>query len=383
MRPIPIGATIAITIGLITGCGTEEAAVDEPAPTPHGYVEGAEETSEAQHRIAILDQRRSHLDLLDPATEETVPLGEVPQGIPVGTDGRYVYLSDGDHVTVVDTGVWTVDHGDHVHYYRAEPRNLGTVEVSGVATVTASASVTVLSGMDGAVVLDRSALDDGEVTALAAVASPLVAAHGRVLLAADSAGVLSVLDHDGTPIEETDVVCPGAREAVTTAHTVVVRCDDEVVIVRDGAKVTTSVGYPVGVGEILDPPGHRADTPVFVTDSGRVLALDAADETWTVLSTDDAVTAVAAGDGGFVLVLTADGLLRSFDAENGTETAVAEQSITMSDDEHPSIEVIEGRAYLADSASNALLEFDYRDGMRLSRTIGLSSRPDAVVGTGW
>ncbi len=60
----------------------------------------------------------------------------------MATDGRYLFADTGDGVEVVDSGVWTWDHVDHFHYYRAEPALLGTVEGDGTATVATTNSST-------------------------------------------------------------------------------------------------------------------------------------------------------------------------------------------------------------------------------------------------
>ena len=113
MRRIAVLATVL----LLTGCAAEEP----PPAVPHGYVEGAEETAEAQSRLVLADDDGA-VRVLDLITEEVTELGPVDGVDAIRGDGRYAHLTDGDTTHVVDSGGWMVDHGDHVHYYRTEPR---------------------------------------------------------------------------------------------------------------------------------------------------------------------------------------------------------------------------------------------------------------------
>src|SRR5690606_35256708 len=110
---------------LAAGCGPQggEPAADEES-VPHGYVEGAEETAEAQWRLVMADPDGG-LHMLDPATEEVEEVGEAPGAEHAATDGRFAYVGGDAGTAVFDSGTWTVDHGDHVHYYKAEARAVG------------------------------------------------------------------------------------------------------------------------------------------------------------------------------------------------------------------------------------------------------------------
>ncbi|MFF2087354.1 zinc ABC transporter permease AztB [Nocardia sp. NPDC058176] len=143
----------------LVGCG----AVEEPATveeTPHGYVAGAEEASEAQTRLVVVDAGTGETRVLDLLTEEVTPIDatairtsqplpsattgtsapatsgsaapSTPPGIgsaagQLAADGRFAYLSSAAELRIVDAGAWTVDHGDHRHYYRAPIRAVGRI----------------------------------------------------------------------------------------------------------------------------------------------------------------------------------------------------------------------------------------------------------------
>lgn len=163
MRRFAVLATVLLLSG---ACATEEPP---PPATPHGYVEGAEETAEAQSRLVLADENGA-VRVLDLITEEVTELGPVDGVDAIRGDGRYAHLTDGDTVHVVDSGGWMVDHGDHVHYYRTDPRVVPAGEVPEEEPVTAPCEQTgapretrrgtVFACADGAVLVP----EDGEST---------------------------------------------------------------------------------------------------------------------------------------------------------------------------------------------------------------------------
>ncbi|MGW5438564.1 zinc ABC transporter permease AztB [Nocardia asteroides] len=126
-------AVAALAVLPLAGCGSgEEPAV--VAETPHGFVEGAEEMSEAQTRLIVTDARTGETRVVDLLSEKVTPIaaGSVvaqPGSDPVPTrlagDGRFGFVSSGGRYSIVDSGAWTVDHGDHRHYYSAPIRAVG------------------------------------------------------------------------------------------------------------------------------------------------------------------------------------------------------------------------------------------------------------------
>ena len=121
---------------LLSACAEE---APPPPQTPHGYVAGAEETAEAQSRLVIADESGA-VRVLDLVTEEVVELGSAGRVEAIRGDGRHAYLTAGEKVHVVDSGAWLVDHGDHVHYYRAEPRTVPADEAPDEDAVPAGAA---------------------------------------------------------------------------------------------------------------------------------------------------------------------------------------------------------------------------------------------------
>lgn len=186
---------------MLAGCGAGEAGESDES-TPHGYVEGAEETAEPQWRLVVADAESGALRMLDPATEEITEAGEVPGVREAVTDGRFVYLGTGAEATVFDSGAWTVDHGDHVHYYRTEPDMLGTTGAGDGLRAAGDQAVTALTTDDGSHVLDRNALEeDGEVSEAATVdGAAALSLNERLLVAGTGeSGAFQVLARTVSP----------------------------------------------------------------------------------------------------------------------------------------------------------------------------------------
>src|SRR5688500_12241630 len=112
-------AVVLTALLLATGC---QRGSDAKAEAPHGYVEGAEETAEQQSRLVLADAGTGAVQILDLITEKVSPAGKVGNVRELATDGRFAFLGTDTGAHVVDSGAWMVDHGDHVHYYRAKIR---------------------------------------------------------------------------------------------------------------------------------------------------------------------------------------------------------------------------------------------------------------------
>ncbi len=132
-RLLAAAVATTLTTGLAlsaTACTTGGSAgrSDEPSPDrsstarPHGWVEGASEAQEPQLRLLAVSASGTTTlhDLLGGAATS---LDAVDAPAHSATDGRFLVTSDADRTTITDGGAWTVDHGDHTHYYTADPRS--------------------------------------------------------------------------------------------------------------------------------------------------------------------------------------------------------------------------------------------------------------------
>ncbi|MFI7024377.1 hypothetical protein [Micromonospora sp. NPDC049900] len=384
-RVLALGLTLTVA-----ACGSGDPPGTEE--TPHGYVAGAEETPEPQSAIAYAPRGGQRLHLLDLITESESGVDLSVGAERITEDGRFVYVDDGDRrVEIVDTGVWTVDHTDHVHHYRASARPVGSLTLDApITTVVGFEAHTTIGTTDGRVtVLDRRALEAGQVTRLATIptgsATALAVPYAEHLLVAVGddpdrpADRIVSMDERGEPAGGLDVACAAPRGSAVLRGGAVIACADGLVRVRhEGDRLTATT---------LDSPRTPVATGVFgyrprsneaaVADRAGIWSVNAAKAVLRYLPVDDRrlVAAASPADGRTVLALDTTGTLVSYDLETGRElarSAVPAASLTLDVD----------RAYLAEPAARIVHEIDYRDGLRTARTLRVTERPDLVVEVG-
>ncbi|WP_174188712.1 zinc ABC transporter permease AztB [Nocardia barduliensis] len=394
LRVSPQPLTLLLVLAAITpliGCGTDESAAPTE-PAPHGYVAGAEETGEAQPRLVVADNGTGAVRVIDLVTEDVVDLGRMEGVDRVSADGRFAFLSARGRVRVVDAGAWTVDHGDHVHYYRAPARELGTFDggpVSGAHGDSALAAVTFDSGATA--LLDRSALGAGSLRQHDVIADGAAVPYAEHLLVAVPArGQVEVRRRDGTQAAVVAEPCAAPRGSAVTRRGVVFGCADGALVVtaREAVFSGEKIPYPPGTADADRATEfvHRPGSATLVAKAGRrgVWVLDVRRKTWTAVDTGPVVAANTAGEGTALLTLTADGLLHSYDAASGRESAVARQltAPVLATAPTPVILVDQHRAYLNDPVARLIHEIDYTDNLRTARTFDLGITPAAMVETG-
>ncbi|OZM77561.1 hypothetical protein CFP66_35475 [Pseudonocardia sp. MH-G8] len=387
---------MAATAAVAVACG---APAEEPAPeAPHGYVAGAEETAEVQSRLVVADAAGA-VRVLDLATEEVVEAGRVDGVGSVTGDGRHAYLaSDDGSVRIVDSGSWTVDHGDHTHYYRAAVREVGSVPGADPVAVHADQAVTALALADGTVaLLDRARLDEGAVVELATIPrtphrGPAVPYEGHVLASVAEPGQqfgsgVAVHDRAGAPVATIDEPCPALEGAAVTRRGVVFGCADGALLVSgsDGAFAGEKIPYPQAVtaDERVREFRHRPGSALLTARAGEagIWALDVTARTWTRHDTGPVAAVNSAGAGTALLTLTADGVLHALDPASGAELA-ATPLLTAPVAPGVRIEVDTSRAYVNDPAAGVIHEIDYADALRVARTFDLGGTPSRMVETG-
>jgi len=315
----------------------------------------------------------------------------------VVSDGRFLFATSepAGTLTVVDSGTWTVDHGDHTHYYRAEPRVVGTLEWAGAVRVGSSEQVTTLFSPDtgAGVVLDRLALGQGEVLQ---TASTTATPHDGVLLPLGSSLVSSTgdqvlaLDATGQPIAGAEAPCQDAQGGASTRVGVVVSCADGAVLATeaDGQVVFETLPYP----EPVDPAdratsfAQRPGRPTVAAVSGDrgLWLLDSRTRSWQLVPTpapllhavavdDDRDRVVALDDAGRVLVVEpATGVTATTDVLAATPEDLAAMTV----------EVDADRAYVNVPSARVVHEIDYADGARVARTLRTAVTPAFVAETG-
>lgn len=353
-----------------------EGGSAEDGGAPHGFVAGAAEVEE-QQRTLLSVSRDGAVELVDLTTEEISNLGTVGPTTGIADDGRFVVTAGADgSTTVVDSGVWTTDHGDHVHYYRAAPTVVGEVDLTGTPAIVSTESRTVITAGGSAVLLDRERLGQGEIVEIAdtavdpdGAAIPLDAEHWAVTVD----GVLQVRALDGSV--GADAPCVDPQGSIVTRVGVVVGCADGALLVpaSDGPAVIESIPYPSGTDTTT-----RATTFAGRTGRPTVAAvapavgfwlLDTRQRTWQLVPTSEVPVLVTAVDDRteHVVGVLADGTVVVWDA-TGTELGRAAEPAGPVDDTLR-LTVDADRAYVRSASTGRVLEIDYRDSARVARSL--------------
>jgi hypothetical protein len=376
-----VRALVAVVVpAVVVACGAPPEPVEEP---PHGYVAGAEETAEAQPRLVVAGD--GVVRVLDLVTEEVHEVARV-DATSLDGDGRHAYVGAADgSVRVVDSGSWKVDHGDHVHYYRAVAREVGAVPGPGPAAAHGDPAVTALALADGTVrLLDRAGLDEGAVTELAAIPlpGPAVPYGGHLLVAAEQ---VAVHDRAGAQVATIGEPCAQPEGVAMTRRGAVFGCADGALLVTEsgGAFRGEKIPYPRPDVERARAFHHRPGSATLAAAAGEtgVWVLDVAERTWTLHETGPVVAVGTAGAGTPLLTLTADGVLHALDPASGQELA---RNPLLAAPVAPgaAIEVDTSRAYVNDPATGVIHEIDYGDALRVARTFDLGGAVTHMVETG-
>lgn len=401
---------------------------DSDTAAGHGAIEGAQEVAEPQlHLVSIdADGEVGMMDLLTSAESEP---GTIDPPTSVTSDGRYLFAGTEAGVEVVDSGVWTWDHVDHYHYYRASPRLLGAVSGGGAAVVSTSGNATtggtgVLFADSGrAVLLSNESLSRGKLEEVfripvqphEGVVAPL--GEGALVTAPDVSGeAAEVTFHDagGAPVEGTTTRCPDAHGAITTRVGTLIGCADGAVLATGGQdtpdlehipypEVTTPAGVnPPAAGDFRNRKG-RPTVAAPAGDLGFWL-LDTRAREWRFVPTAHQLVQVSAADDAdeHVVALDHEGRVRVYNGVDGTEIAATEP-LTFAgratgggapaggapDGGAPGggaagieLTVDRERAYLNDPASGLVHEIDYRGGARAARSLQTPTSPDFYAETG-
>jgi hypothetical protein len=402
--------TATLVLGLATGltaCGSgddgtgQDAGQDTAEASPHGYVEGAEEATEPQLRLAVSDADSGTLTLVDLLTGDTIQTEDAAELH--GSDNRYLFTTGEDTTTVTDSGVWTVDHGDHFHYYRSEPGTVGEVPAEEPGHVmSADTRVAFFDDATGDVkVYPRADMDDD---VLAPVTEFSAGAHHGVAVpfadqvvstiapekdSAELPDTLAVFDEAGEKSDLAgDATCTDIHGAATVRDAVLFAC-------ADGVLTVTEKDDPDTLTSTLVPYPEDADGRAWSLAAGRDLVgvpfeggglglLDPETGTWTVAPTDAPVTSAAVSpDDGSVLALDEDGTGYTVDPQSGR--ILADSSLVevgRSGAEGASVVLGTERGYVSDPASGTVTELDVADGLRETREFDLGGAPGALAVTG-
>ncbi|MBD8206517.1 ABC transporter [Microbacterium sp. CFBP 8790] len=395
-RLAPLSVVLLLSLA---GCAAPAAAPDTaPSTDTHGEIAGAAELAEPAVGLTSIDGdgRVSHLDLLD---ETTTTLGTVRPPSAVHSDGRYLFAADDTGVSIVDSGVWTWDHVDHFHYYRADARLLGDVEGEGTAVVATSNSSTTggtglfFPGSGEAVLLDTEALSRGEVVerfrlSTSPGAGLVVPAGSLAAVAADDEVTLH--DADGAEVGE-PAACIQPAGTITTRVGAVIGCQDGALLISvdDDAPVVERIAYPAGTtAPRATAFANREGRPKVAAVAGDagVWILDTRERTWTLLPTPEPVVQVTAVDDkdANLLALTPDGRVLVLDGETGAQRAASPALVgaSLAAGQTVSLVADQQRAYLNGPTESRMWEIDFADAARVAREFTPERAPLFFAETG-
>ncbi|WJL94294.1 ABC transporter [Microbacterium sp. ET2] len=413
MRSRVVALTIAVlAVGLTACVGTPPTAPSSGASATdddHGDRVGATELTEPPLGLTMIDEAGTvtHLDLWD---ESIASLGTIAPPRGIASDGRYVFAETATGIEIVDSGVWTWDHVDHFHYYRASPEILGTVAGHGPAVVattnqsTSGSTGIFFEGSGEAVLLDTEALSRGELSERFRLE---VAPHDGLVVPVGSFAVVTEAGpdgrvdrvagyaDDGAP-EGIQVACPDARGTITTRVGAVIGCRDAALLaeVTDGELTLTRIPYPPGTTAAPAESFHnregRPTAAALAGESGAngIWLLDTRAQAWTLLPSPEPLVTVTAvdDDADTVLALTTEGRLIVLDGTDGavrarTEPLVA-ASVADSGAHAPPIVADAQRAYVSGPREQKLFEIDFADDARIARTFDTAAPFQFTAGTG-
>ncbi|POG47529.1 hypothetical protein BV881_10990 [Streptomyces sp. ZL-24] len=398
-------AALVLTALLTTSCAGKEpnatrSEAKPPSSTPHGYVEGAQETAEQQSRLLLNDPGSGNTRVLDLVTGKVHRTTQVKDAVRLGMDGRFGYLQAADGTHVLDSGAWMVDHGDHVHYYSAATRDVGEIPAGSQARIRSDVAVTAVTDENGRTVLyDRGKLEKGKIATSRTLGGTYVGAvvpyEEHLLAFANQGGTteLVVLDRKGERVASPDVACEAPGGDGVTRRGVILGCADGALLVRaqDGAFTAEKIPYGKHVPEEERATSFRhrpgSDTLTALAGGDAVWVLDVAERNWKRVETGPVVAANTAGEGSPLLVLETDGSVHGYDIATGRQTARTKPLLTAgkrddSASSAPVIEVDRSRAYVNDPEGKKVFEIDYNDGLRIARTFDLDVKPVLMAETG-
>ncbi|MDN6534816.1 MAG: hypothetical protein L0K63_11220, partial [Yaniella sp.] len=127
---LSIAVITAAMLLAVTACGqqsqqnVEAESQEQPDKNNHAVDPGDRESQEAsspQPRLGITYD--GGVAIVDGSTLETLSDFEAEGFLrinPAG-DGRHMFLPEGESFRLLDAGTWAEPHGDHNHYYTADP----------------------------------------------------------------------------------------------------------------------------------------------------------------------------------------------------------------------------------------------------------------------
>ncbi|QFG67894.1 zinc metallochaperone AztD [Ornithinimicrobium pratense] len=308
---------------------------------------------------------------------------------PAGDD-RHLLLTGGPGFRLLDTGAWSVPHGDHDHSYTTEPLLTDLAfqaERPGHVVTHADQTVLFDDGTGQITVLDPDELTIDALPATVEHSTPephhgvaLILEDGSLLhtLGDEDARVgAAIVDADGQELARSEQ-CPGVHgEAVAGGDAVVLGCEDGVLVLHGDHfhKVSTGQEYsrignlaghqdfPVVLGDYKTDPDADLERPTTVS----LIDVEAEELTLVELPASYSFRSLGIGPDGQALVLGTDGALHVIDTEQGeildSIAVVAPwEEPTDWQEPRPTLHVLGNFGYVTEPATSQLHVVDLRSG---------------------
>jgi hypothetical protein len=408
-RPVPslraVTLSAALPLVLVAGCASddrEEAAAARTTEAAPATTAPTEAGASAPRLALTYD---GGVQVLDATTLEVLadePLEGFNRLNPVG-DGRHFLVSTSGGFRLLDGGAWAEPHGDHEHYYTAEPEltdvlfaaeKPGHVVAHGGRTVLFDDGTGDVTAFDSAHVADAD-LELREFSTPAAHHGVAVELEDGTTLVSDgdeaSRSGVRILDAEGNEIAARND-CPNVHgETVAAGEAVVIGCEDGAVLYAGGE--LTKIQSPDAYGRIGNQFGTE-DSPIVLGDYER--SEDDRSSTVALIDTRDASMRLVdlpapywyqsfdRGPNGEGLVLTYDGHLQVIDVVTGTVvrsipvTGPWEESDDWQDP-HPQVVVVDGIAYVTEPATRRIHAVDVEGGT-VWKSAELEVTPNEIAG---
>lgn len=397
---------VAVGAVFVVGCSSgDDTAEPSAAPSSSTSESKGVEQESAQPRLAV--SYDGGISVLDATTLESVT--ELPaEGFtrlnPAG-DGRHVFVSDSEGFRALDLGTWSRQHGDHSHYYTAQP-GMTDIRFGGEEpghVVVHDDRTTLFSDGTGEIdIVEPAELLRGNAVATSHRVKPH---HGVAVAREDGTTVVSVGDEDsrtGLQILDADFrqiatsdQCPNLHgEAAVAGGVLAFGCENGILIVRGNeiTKVTSPDPYgrignqagsevsPVVLGDYKVDKEAELERPTRVsltnTDTGELKLVD--------LGTSYTFRSLERGQRGEALVLGTDGAIHVIDPNTGAVTARIAVLGEWTEPEdwqqaRPTLFVDDTTAYVTDPSTSKLYAVDLASGT-ISRETTLEHVPNELTG---
>lgn len=386
---LALGLVLPLTA--LAACSSGETGSSPDSTASQSATAAPESTEEATYTPRLAITYDGGIQVLDAGTLE--PVGEFEldgfNRLNGAGDGRHLLVSTSGGFQVLDAGAWAEPHGDHNHYYSADPQLTDVkfdAETPGHVVVHEGRVALFDDGTGEITVFDAGEVADPEREAREF--STPEAHHGVAVELHDGSLVVSegtedartgirVLDKDDQEIASSDE-CPGVHgEAVAADEAVLIGCEDGVLVYKDGeiTKVDSPDAYgrvgnqagseesPVVLGDYKSDPDAELERPTRVsltdTETGEMTLVD--------LPSSYTFRSLARGEHGEALVLGTDGQIHVIDPESKE----LEKSIPVIDEweepdewqsPRPAIFMLDGSAYVTDPATRSIHAVDIETG---------------------